>query len=65
MGAENLASRCQIVNNAAEIFLKTGSLDGATWVLRGKLVLQRTVLTFKFELPHLVKAFSYKLQVGL
>eukprot|EP00075_Anas_platyrhynchos_P007472 XP_021126947.2 protein TOPAZ1 [Anas platyrhynchos] len=34
MGAENLASRCQIVNNAAEIFLKTGSLDGATWVLR-------------------------------
>uniref|UniRef100_A0A8B9IJW5 Protein TOPAZ1 n=1 Tax=Anser cygnoides TaxID=8845 RepID=A0A8B9IJW5_ANSCY len=34
IGAENLASRCQIVNNAAEIFLKTGSLDGATWVLR-------------------------------
>ncbi|XP_032036583.1 protein TOPAZ1 [Aythya fuligula] len=34
MGAENLASRCQIVNNAAEIFLKTGSLDGVTWVLR-------------------------------
>ncbi|NXC39127.1 TOPZ1 protein, partial [Penelope pileata] len=32
--AERLASRCQIVNNAAEIFLKTGSLDGATWVLR-------------------------------
>ncbi|NXI67075.1 TOPZ1 protein, partial [Anseranas semipalmata] len=34
IGAEKLASRCQIVNNAAEIFLKTGSLDGATWVLR-------------------------------
>ncbi|NXF50916.1 TOPZ1 protein, partial [Oceanites oceanicus] len=33
-GAEKLASRCQIVNKAAEIFLKTGSLDGATWVLR-------------------------------
>ncbi|XP_021243892.1 testis- and ovary-specific PAZ domain-containing protein 1 isoform X2 [Numida meleagris] len=32
--AEGLASRCQIVNNAAEIFLKTESLDGATWVLR-------------------------------
>jgi len=38
-GAERLASRCQIVNKAAEIFLKTGSLDGAMWVLRGKLVL--------------------------
>ncbi|XP_028940001.1 protein TOPAZ1-like, partial [Antrostomus carolinensis] len=34
IGAESLASRCQIVNKAAEIFLKTGSLDGATWVLR-------------------------------
>ncbi|NWQ90376.1 TOPZ1 protein, partial [Burhinus bistriatus] len=33
-GAERLASRCQIVNKAAEIFLKTGSLDGAMWVLR-------------------------------
>ncbi|XP_054017246.1 protein TOPAZ1 [Dryobates pubescens] len=32
--AERLASRCQIVNKAAEIFLKTGSLEGATWVLR-------------------------------
>ncbi|GAB0184361.1 protein TOPAZ1 [Grus japonensis] len=38
-GAERLASRCQIVNKAAEIFLKTGSLDGATWVLRGALSL--------------------------
>ncbi|KAM6412907.1 protein TOPAZ1 [Pluvialis apricaria] len=34
IGAERLASRCQIVNKAAEIFLKTGSLDGAIWVLR-------------------------------
>ncbi|XP_061221288.1 protein TOPAZ1 [Neopsephotus bourkii] len=34
IGAEKLASRCQIVNKAAEIYLKTGSLDGATWVLR-------------------------------
>ncbi|KAM6142959.1 protein TOPAZ1 [Phoenicopterus ruber ruber] len=34
IGAERLASRCQIVNKAAEIFLKTGSVDGATWVLR-------------------------------
>ncbi|XP_009584821.1 PREDICTED: testis- and ovary-specific PAZ domain-containing protein 1 [Fulmarus glacialis] len=34
IGTERLASRCQIVNKAAEIFLKTGSLDGATWVLR-------------------------------
>ncbi|NXQ84766.1 TOPZ1 protein, partial [Nyctibius grandis] len=34
IGAERLASRCQIVNKAAEIFLKTGSLDGAMWVLR-------------------------------
>uniref|UniRef100_A0A7M4EAQ4 Protein TOPAZ1 n=1 Tax=Crocodylus porosus TaxID=8502 RepID=A0A7M4EAQ4_CROPO len=33
-GPERLASRCQIVNVAAEIFLKSGSLDGATWVLR-------------------------------
>uniref|UniRef100_A0A8C8BCL8 Protein TOPAZ1 n=1 Tax=Otus sunia TaxID=257818 RepID=A0A8C8BCL8_9STRI len=33
-GAERLASRCQIVNKAAEIFLKTGRLDGATRVLR-------------------------------
>ncbi|XP_074754206.1 protein TOPAZ1 [Athene noctua] len=33
-GAERLASRCQIVNKAAEIFLKTGNLDGATRVLR-------------------------------
>ncbi|XP_010560726.1 PREDICTED: testis- and ovary-specific PAZ domain-containing protein 1 [Haliaeetus leucocephalus] len=34
IGTERLASRCQIVNKAAEIFLKTGSLNGATWVLR-------------------------------
>ncbi|KFQ30771.1 Testis- and ovary-specific PAZ domain-containing protein 1, partial [Mesitornis unicolor] len=34
IGAEGSASRCQIVNKAAEIFLKTGSLDGAIWVLR-------------------------------
>ncbi|NXT53701.1 TOPZ1 protein, partial [Pluvianellus socialis] len=34
IGAERLASRCQIVNTAAEIFLKTGSLNGAIWVLR-------------------------------
>uniref|UniRef100_A0A452GYJ7 Protein TOPAZ1 n=1 Tax=Gopherus agassizii TaxID=38772 RepID=A0A452GYJ7_9SAUR len=34
IGPERLASRCQIVNAAAEIFLKSGSLDGATWVLR-------------------------------
>ncbi|NXP17228.1 TOPZ1 protein, partial [Scytalopus superciliaris] len=33
-GAGRLASRCQIVNKAAEIFLKSGSLDGATRVLR-------------------------------
>lgn len=39
-GAERSASRCQIVNNAAEIFLETESLDGATWVLRGELVLK-------------------------
>uniref|UniRef100_A0A8C5NZW4 Protein TOPAZ1 n=1 Tax=Jaculus jaculus TaxID=51337 RepID=A0A8C5NZW4_JACJA len=31
---ENLAPRCQIVNVAAEIFIKSGSLDGAIWVLR-------------------------------
>uniref|UniRef100_A0A8C3XLS1 Protein TOPAZ1 n=1 Tax=Chelydra serpentina TaxID=8475 RepID=A0A8C3XLS1_CHESE len=34
IGTERLASRCQIVNAAAEVFLKSGSLDGATWVLR-------------------------------
>ncbi|XP_010217619.1 PREDICTED: testis- and ovary-specific PAZ domain-containing protein 1 [Tinamus guttatus] len=34
IGPEKSASRCQIVNTAAEFFLKTGSLDGATWVLR-------------------------------
>ncbi|KFO70767.1 Testis- and ovary-specific PAZ domain-containing protein 1, partial [Cuculus canorus] len=33
-GVERLASRCDIVNKAADIFLKTGSLDGAMWVLR-------------------------------
>ncbi|NXF75518.1 TOPZ1 protein, partial [Sclerurus mexicanus] len=33
-GAGRLASRCQIVNKAAEIFLNSGSLDGATRVLR-------------------------------
>ncbi|KAM6338967.1 protein TOPAZ1 [Podargus strigoides] len=32
--AERLASRCEIVNKAAEIFLKTESLDGAISVLR-------------------------------
>uniref|UniRef100_A0A8C9AM91 Protein TOPAZ1 n=1 Tax=Prolemur simus TaxID=1328070 RepID=A0A8C9AM91_PROSS len=34
IGPEMLAPRCQIVNVAAEIFLKSGSLDGAIWVLR-------------------------------
>nr|KAF6421408.1 testis and ovary specific PAZ domain containing 1 [Molossus molossus] len=33
-GPEKLAPRCQIVNIAVEIFLKSGSLDGAIWVLR-------------------------------
>ncbi|XP_013368971.1 PREDICTED: testis- and ovary-specific PAZ domain-containing protein 1 isoform X2 [Chinchilla lanigera] len=33
-GPAKLAPRCQIVNIAAEIFLKSGSLDGAIWVLR-------------------------------
>ncbi|XP_006868837.1 PREDICTED: testis- and ovary-specific PAZ domain-containing protein 1 [Chrysochloris asiatica] len=33
-GPEKVAPRCQIVNIAAEIFLKSGSLDGAIWVLR-------------------------------
>nr|XP_031326994.1 protein TOPAZ1 [Camelus dromedarius] len=37
LGPEKLAPRCQIVNIAAEIFLKSGNLDGAIWVLRGKL----------------------------
>ncbi|NWI35702.1 TOPZ1 protein, partial [Picathartes gymnocephalus] len=34
VGAERSASRCQIVNKAAEIFLHSGNLDGATRVLR-------------------------------
>ncbi|XP_017673479.1 PREDICTED: testis- and ovary-specific PAZ domain-containing protein 1 isoform X4 [Lepidothrix coronata] len=34
IGAGKSASRCQIVNKAAEIFLNCGSLDGATRVLR-------------------------------
>nr|XP_015107567.2 protein TOPAZ1-like [Vicugna pacos] len=34
IGPEKLAPRCQIVNIAAEIFLKNGNLDGAIWVLR-------------------------------
>ncbi|NXI12087.1 TOPZ1 protein, partial [Irena cyanogastra] len=34
VGAGRSASRCQIVNKAAEIFLYSGSLDGATRVLR-------------------------------
>ncbi|NXJ23006.1 TOPZ1 protein, partial [Dicrurus megarhynchus] len=34
VGAARSASRCQIVNKAAEIFLHSGSLDGATMVLR-------------------------------
>ncbi|XP_063117067.1 protein TOPAZ1 isoform X1 [Cavia porcellus] len=33
-GPAKVAPRCQIVNIAAEIFLKSGSLDGAIWVLR-------------------------------
>uniref|UniRef100_A0A8L2QH74 Protein TOPAZ1 n=1 Tax=Rattus norvegicus TaxID=10116 RepID=A0A8L2QH74_RAT len=33
-GPEKIAPRCQIVNVAAEIFIKSGSLDGAIWVLR-------------------------------
>ncbi|XP_017931181.1 protein TOPAZ1 isoform X3 [Manacus vitellinus] len=34
IGSGRSASRCQIVNKAAEIFLNCGSLDGATRVLR-------------------------------
>ncbi|CAN8184754.1 unnamed protein product [Coccothraustes coccothraustes] len=34
VGAGRSASRCQIVNKAAEIFLYSGNLDGATRVLR-------------------------------
>ncbi|RLW11695.1 hypothetical protein DV515_00001690 [Chloebia gouldiae] len=34
VGAGRSASRCQIVNKAAEIFLFSGNLDGATRVLR-------------------------------
>ena len=34
IGPEKLAPRCQVVNIAAEIFLKSGSLDRAIWVLR-------------------------------
>ncbi|NXI82758.1 TOPZ1 protein, partial [Rhipidura dahli] len=34
VGAARSASRCQIVNKAAEIFLHSGNLDGATKVLR-------------------------------
>uniref|UniRef100_A0A8C2M451 Protein TOPAZ1 n=1 Tax=Cricetulus griseus TaxID=10029 RepID=A0A8C2M451_CRIGR len=33
-GPEKVAPRCQIVNVAVEIFIKSGSLDGAIWVLR-------------------------------
>ncbi|XP_075411681.1 protein TOPAZ1 [Tenrec ecaudatus] len=33
-GPEKLAPRCQIVNIAAEIFLKSGSLEGAIWIMR-------------------------------
>ncbi|NXC97252.1 TOPZ1 protein, partial [Certhia familiaris] len=34
VGAGRTASRCQIVNKAAEIFLHSGNLDGATRILR-------------------------------
>ncbi|XP_066485254.1 protein TOPAZ1 [Tiliqua scincoides] len=34
IGQERSAPRCQIVNIAVEIFLKSGNLDGALWVLR-------------------------------
>ncbi|NXO33186.1 TOPZ1 protein, partial [Locustella ochotensis] len=34
VGAGRSASRCQIVNKAAEIFLHSGNLDGATRILR-------------------------------
>uniref|UniRef100_A0A8B9J0P0 Protein TOPAZ1 n=1 Tax=Amazona collaria TaxID=241587 RepID=A0A8B9J0P0_9PSIT len=44
IGAEKLASRCQIVNKAAEIYLKTGSLDGATRVLRESEWITNTTL---------------------
>ncbi|XP_029445245.1 protein TOPAZ1 isoform X2 [Rhinatrema bivittatum] len=33
-GSESLAPRCQVVNVAVEIFLESGSLDGAIWVLK-------------------------------
>ncbi|XP_053118731.1 protein TOPAZ1 isoform X2 [Hemicordylus capensis] len=34
IGQERLAPRCQIVNTAVEIFLKSGNLDGAIWILK-------------------------------
>ncbi|XP_069504930.1 protein TOPAZ1 isoform X2 [Ambystoma mexicanum] len=34
IGEESKATRCQVVNIAAEILYKSGSLDGAFWVLK-------------------------------
>ncbi|EAW64702.1 hCG1790160 [Homo sapiens] len=47
IGPEKLASRCQIVNVAAEIFLKSGSLDGAIWVMRDRWLIGNTEQVFK------------------
>ncbi|XP_054846904.1 protein TOPAZ1 [Eublepharis macularius] len=34
IGPERLAPQCQIVNVAVEVFLNSGSLDGAVWILK-------------------------------
>nr|XP_056713050.1 protein TOPAZ1 [Euleptes europaea] len=34
IGPEEFASQCEIVNVAVEVFLNSGSLDGAVWILK-------------------------------
>ncbi|KAJ6666466.1 hypothetical protein lerEdw1_020189 [Lerista edwardsae] len=46
IGQERSASRCQIVNTAVEIFLKSGNLERTLWVLRDTLDVSQYSLLF-------------------
>lgn len=61
VGPERLAARCSIVNVAVEIFLKSGSLSGAIWVLRGEFLFEQTLnkifilcLSLKFDFNEVI-----------
>ncbi|EPQ17935.1 hypothetical protein D623_10014211 [Myotis brandtii] len=57
-GPEKLAPRCQIVNIAVEIFLKSGSIDGAMWVLREVVEVSQYSLLFNKLLDACVESNS-------